>query len=370
MINIGFVYPGFEAKMSGVNRYTEGILEELNDTEFKRWCLGHNYFNIKNMKEMHCLYENSQEFDKVKKEQYLLCKMAGIDIIHSFYKPILLENCPDIKKVLTIHDLAALVNMEWFGNRHSLYEFFDISIRKSAHIVDKIVAVSEATKKTIVSIYDIPEEKIEVVSPAIASEMIYSNITEADVMRVKQKFFIEDEYILSICTFEPRKNLISLVEAYEIYREKHKYSNVKLVLTGQKGWNFDNILQKIGVSRFKEDIILTDYVSDFELGVLYRGALIFAYVSYYEGFGMPILEALHYGKAVLTSNTTSMPEVGGDAACYCDPYDLESVYVSLEHLLEDEKYRKELQRKAILQVEKYSYKKSASKLVNVFHKLA
>ena len=175
--------------------------------------------------------------------------------------------------------------------------------------------------------------------------------------------------MLSICTLQPRKNLISLINAYEVYRDKNKESGIKLVLTGQLGWKFDNIIRRINQSKYKEDIILTGYVEENEMAALYKGALVFAYISYFEGFGMPVLEALHYGKAVLTSNTTSMPEVGGEAAFYCDPYDLESIYTSLECLLENKECRENLQEKAVSQAEKFSYRISAEKLENVFNQV-
>ncbi len=368
-MNVGFIYQDYEEKLSGVNRYSKSILEEFNDPSINKFCLGSNFLGLNDINELRCLYQNNWENDMAKKEQYLLAKEADIDILISFFKPILLENCSDIKTVLTIHDLAPLVNTKWHGNSRRVFELADLYLRRSAHIVDKIITVSEATKKTIIDFYDVPEEKIEIVAPAIFPEITKFRITEEHIKKVKQKFSIRNDYILSICTLEPRKNLISLIRAYEIYREKNKESNIQLVLTGQLGWYYDNILEQINNSKEKKDIVLTDYVSDFELGALYKGASIFAYVSYYEGFGAPILEALYYGKAVLTSNTTSMPEVGGNAACYCNPYDLESIYTSLEQLLENKEYRKGLESMAIQQAGKFSYKRSADKLKRICSEL-
>lgn len=368
-MNIGFICLGYETNMAGINRYTKGVLEQLSNEKFNKYCFGPNYLNIGDMEEIHCLYNPYREQEGAGKEYYLLSKLTGIDIVHSFYRPILLKY-PDIKTVLTIHDVSPLINLEWFGNDQKVFELFNVSVRKSAHLVDKIAADSKDTKESVVNIYDVPEEKIEVVTPAIASEMIYSEITNEYVEKTKQKFSITGDYILSICTFEPRKNLVSLIKAYDIYRENNKESDIQLVLTGRLGWNYDGILQKIKSSKFSDDIILTDYVTDYEMGALYTGAYIFAYISYYEGFGMPILEALHYGKAVLASDTTAMPEVGGDSVCYCNPYDLESICNSLEYLLENEEYRKDLQGKAVLQAKKFSYQKSAENLGKMYCQLA
>ena len=369
MMNVGFYLANVEKNLSGINRYSKGILESIRNREIDKYCFGQNYLNVENMVELHSVHKMNQVYDEyAEKERYLLCKLAGINVIYSFYSPIRIDDA-NIKSVLTIHDLTPLINTEWYMNEKRIYDLFDIEIRKSAQRVNKIVAVSESTKKTIVDIYGVPEDKIEIVTPAIASDLIIAERTDDEIQNIRRKFAIRDEYILSICTFEPRKNMASLIKAYEIYRDKTKTATIQLVLTGKLGWGYDNLLDMIYGSKYKEDIIMTGYVSDHELGSLYKGAAVFAYVSYFEGFGMPILEALSYEKAVLTSDTSSMPEVGGDAVCYCNPYELESVYSSLEHLLEDAEYRKKLQEKAIAQAEKFSYKKSAKKVEELLLKL-
>lgn len=369
-MNVAFYCADFEKNMSGINRYTKGILDSTKNQEIEKYCFGQNYLNVENMVEIHSVHKMNQMDDEyAEKERYLLCKLAGIDVVYSFYYPIWLDDDVDIKSVLTIHDLTPLINLEWYMNEKRVHDLFDIGIRKSAQRVNKIVAVSESTKKTIVDIYGISEDKIEIVPPAIASDLIVTERTDDEIQNIRHRFAIRDEYILSICTFEPRKNMVSLIKAYELYRDKNKTAATQLVLTGKLGWGYDNLLDTIYGSKFKDDIILTGYVGDYELGSLYKGAVVFAYVSYFEGFGMPILEALNYGKAVLTSDTSSMPEVGGDAVCYCNPYELESVYSSLERLLEDAEYRKKLQGRAKMQAGKFSYEKSGRKVEELLFKL-
>lgn len=369
-MNAGFFLPMYEEKLGGINRYTKGILEKIDNKRIDKYCFGQNFLNGANMMEIHSLYERNSMSEQAVREKYFLCKMAGIEVVYSFHAPLLFGDSSPARSVLTIHDLAPLVNLGWYGNNPNMQDLYNNQLRKSAHMVDKIVAVSEYTRKTIVEFYGIPDDKIEVVSPAVESDLTDHLITDQDVREVREKFAIDRDYILSICTLQPRKNLISLVEAYGIYREKNKESDVKLVLVGQLGWNFNHILDKMNQSKYKEDIIFTGYVSDYELAVLYTDASLFAYVSFFEGFGMPVLEALNYGKAVLTSDTTSMPEVGGDSVCYCNPYELESVYSSLERLLEDIAYREELQGRAKAQAEKFSYEKSAKKVEEILLELS
>ncbi len=368
-MNVAFNCASFEKNLSGINRYSKGILESISNHEIGKYCFEHNYLNVDNMVELHSVHKMNQPYDNYEeKERYLLCKLAGIDVVYSFFSPIQLDDT-NIKSVLTIYDLTPLINIKWHRNDKQIYDLFDIGIRKSAHKVNQIVTISEASKKSIVDIYGISEDKIEIVTPAIASDLIVTERTDDEIQNIKRKFAIRDAYILSICTFEPRKNMASLIKAYEMYRDKNKTATTQLVLTGKLGWGYENLLDMIYGSKYKEDIIMTGYVSDYELGSLYKGAMVFAYVSYFEGFGMPVLEALNYEKAVLTSDTTSMPEVGGDAVCYCNPYELESVYSSLEHLLEDAQYRENLQIKAKIQAGKFSYEKSARKVEELLFKL-
>ncbi len=369
-MNVAFYCANYEKNMSGINRYSKGILESIRNQEIEKYCFEQNYLNVENMVEIHSVHKMNQVYDKyAEKERYLLCKLAGIDVVYSFYSPIKPDDGANIKSVLTIYDLTPLINIEWHMNNKRIYDLFDIEIRKSARVVNKIVTISEASKKSIVDIYGISEDKIEIVTPAIASDLVITGRSDGEVQSIRQKYAITNDYILSICTFEPRKNMASLIKAYEMYRDKNKTAAIQLVLTGKLGWGYDNLLDMIYGSKYKEDIIMTGYVSDYELGSLYKGAIVFAYISYFEGFGMPVLEALNYEKAVLTSDTSSMPEVGGDAVCYCNPYELESVYSSLEHLLEDEEYRMKLQGKAKMQAEKFSYEKSAKRVEELLLKL-
>ena len=135
------------------------------------------------------------------------------------------------------------------------------------------------------------------------------------------------------------------------------------------GWKYESLLRKVEEGPYRKDIILTGYVSDEELSALYQSALCFAYISYYEGFGLPILEAMACGKAVLSSDKSSMPEVGGDAVCYCDPYDMESIVEGLDKLVEDEQYRKRLEGKAKVRAERFSYKKAAEEIYDLYKEL-
>jgi len=369
-MNVCFYFAAAQEKDGGINRYSKGIVEALDNNIIKKYTFNDNNFDLENMKRLHHNYTSVKNMDHIAREEYFLSKAHGIDIFHSFYPLIPVSRYKDVRTTLTIHDVVPLINKEWCGSSEITFSFFKNELFQEAQRVDRVITNSEYTKSTVVDYYGIKPENITVVYPGVEPAVDEYKITEEDSCLVRQKYNIDKDYILSICTLEPRKNLISLIRAYEIYREKHILSDVKLVLTGKLGWKFDGILESIKLSKFSKDIILTDYVTDEELAILYTDALCFAYVSYYEGFGTPILEALSKGKAVLSSKTTSMPEAGGNAACYCDPYDIDSIYSGLERLIEDATYRKSLEEKAVIHASKFSYKKSAQVLLNVFEELA
>lgn len=294
------------------------------------------------------------------KRKGLLAEIYGIDVIYSFFNPIHEIRC-ESKKIFMVHDLIPLIHPEW----HSAYDFFNGPIRQSCEVADKIVAVSEATKRDIVSCYNIAPEKVRVIYHGVSKTLDFENANQ-DVCK---QYELYDGYILSVCTLEPRKNLRGLIEAFTQFRESNKNSRTKLVLTGKAGWDteFRNYVESLG--SIKRDIILTGFVSDYTLAGLYKYATAVAYVSFYEGFGLPVLEAMAAGKAVISSNTSSMPEVGGDAVIYCDPYKIESIAEALEKVVKNEKLRKEYEIKAKKQAQKFSYEFSAKENIELLKEL-
>lgn len=365
-MNIAIILPNYEKNKAGINRYTYGLLKALgknDDTKF--YCYGNNHLDLENVTEIKTVFDNALELGDLEK-QYLN-SYYKIDMVISFY-PAIDSKYITVPTMLVIYDLSPLEHPEWFANSKGMYDYFDISLRKSAQFVDKIITISEYTKEKIKEFYNVPENKIQVVHPAISEELIMYRDVQNDNEDIRTKFGINGEYVLSICTLQPRKNLISLVKCFNKFKERNE-SNLKLVLVGQLGWKTDELVDLINNSRFSKDIIQTGYVTDYEMACLYKKCIFFAYVSYYEGFGMPILEAQYFGKAVLASEATSMPEVGGDAACYCDPYSIDSVLEGFEKLVNDSGYRIKLENEACKQASKFSYNNSAKKMLEVIDEI-
>ncbi|MBI4836202.1 MAG: glycosyltransferase family 4 protein [Candidatus Abawacabacteria bacterium] len=186
---------------------------------------------------------------------------------------------------------------------------------------------------------------------------------------VLQKYGIYEPYILYLGTIEPRKNVACLVEAYEFLRQRTKLKH-KLVIAGKKGWKYEPIIAKIMNSPFKEDILVTDYVSREDMPALYTGAAVFVFPSIYEGFGLPLLEAMACGTACVSSNASSLPEVGGDAVLYFDPTKSEQLSVALQNVLSNQAIKSDLQKKALLQATLFSWDEYAKKVMPLFANLA
>jgi glycosyltransferase involved in cell wall biosynthesis len=283
-----------------------------------------------------------------------------IDVLLSFYYPLPVDR--RFPGVLFIHDLIPVRFAAQFGclEQTVLFE----RIRYSAQSCQRILTNSCASKQDIVELWGIDNEKIEVVPLAIDDNVkdIIGNYEEkwrhkADELLQRHK--IDAPYILSVCTIEPRKNLTRLLQAYEQIRDRRK-ERFQLIFVGGLGWRYEEFLRRLEGSKWRGDIVMTGYVADWELAVLYHNATVFAYPSLYEGFGLPILEAMGCGVPVVTSMISSMPEVGGDCAYYCDPYSIESIMQALETVLFDEPRQRIMSLAGIKRASQFNWAKTAA----------
>lgn len=363
MMKIGYKGVQPQKECTGINRLIKGMLEELvKEKELEAYYLGSDFLGVKKMNYIPDLY-HANDFENYRKELRAMANVYDLDVIHSFFYPI--GKLKGRGTVLTIHDLAALVNPEWLTN-NKIYNFFDKDLRAAVKDVDHIIAVSIATKLDIQNKYEIEDEKISVIYPGLYNE---SMLVDVNIKNdVRKKYGIKDRYILSVCTVQPRKNLISLLTAFEIYKDR-KPTKLQLVICGASGWRNSDFYQQVSSSKYSDDIIFTNYVSNEDLDALYEEALMIAYVSYFEGFGLPVLEGLSKGKAVITSNISSMPEVGGDAVCYVNPYSIEEIVDAIRKLVEDDMYREQLEKLALGQAAKFSYTRAAEETIDVYKKV-
>lgn len=262
-----------------------------------------------------------------------------------------------IKRVTVIHDLTP-IKFPRFHRFQSqfLQRIFLPGILKRA---DLIVTNSENTKKDVIAYSPQAKEKTTFIH--LGKDEFFKPERDISVLR---KYGVKQPYFLFVGTIEPRKNLITLLEAFEQFKQKNQ-TNHALVIVGGKGWKSGRFFKKLKQYPFRSEIIIPGYVLREELPVFYSMAESFIYPSIYEGFGFPVLEAMACGTPVITSKTSSLPEVGGEAAVYFDPYQVSELVEKMELLEESDNMRKEMINKGFQQAEKFSWKKYAKEFVNL-----
>lgn len=270
----------------------------------------------------------------------------------------------NIPIINTIHDLNYVHQPQYIENpshRRYLLKEFPVFARKS----DLLITVSEFSKRDIIELYDIHHNKIEVVFNA-ANEAYYP-LEEAEKTRYKNSLTQGRDYFYFVGSIHKRKNLGNLFKAFDLFKEETK-SDVMLIIVGEKrDWEgeLEGIFKKM---KHKKDVILTGRLDAKEINKVSNSALALAFVSQFEGFGIPIVEAFAAGCPVITSNTTSMPEVAGDAAIYCDPFLVASIAEAMEKIYTQPSLINELRDKGFEQNKKFSWEKSSERLWNSIEK--
>jgi glycosyltransferase involved in cell wall biosynthesis len=286
----------------------------------------------------------------------------GLDVFHS---PI--TSLPLIypkKSIVTVHDLAIYKNPSWFPSQiFSTKLLVPQSLRKA----DRIIAVSESTKKDLKDIFNVPNKKIRVVyEGAVVNKIKVKNKTIDSL----SKFKLPPHYIVFIGTLEPRKNVVTLVRAYKkLLDSGERFRKCQLILAGNKGFKNDEVFDEIRVLKLHNFVKYIGYITQNQKIELIKKACCFAFPSSYEGFGLPVLEAMSLGTPVVASNVSSMPEVAGKAALLVDPEKELDIVKALKKILEDKKLQNNLREKGIKQAKKFSWERCAQETIKVYESL-
>ena len=271
--------------------------------------------------------------------------------IDMFFSPAhyLPRFCP-VPQVVTIHDLAYLYFPEDFKKKDlwQLINWTKFSINKSK----QIISVSKTTKKDIIKNYNISESKVSVIYNG------FEKITKEKTVKVKQI-----KYVLFVGTIQPRKNLEILIDAFERFQQTNP--EFKLVIVGKKGWLYKSIFEKVKLINLEDKIIFTGHISDDELIWYYKNAFCLTLPSLYEGFGIPVLEAMSYNCPTIISMSSSLPEIGGDASLYFDPTNAEDLLQKFNTLSGNIQLRKELIEKGRQRIKFFSWKKCGKETLDV-----
>ena len=282
----------------------------------------------------------------------------GFDVYHEAgYFPF--KAAENVKTVFTVHDIS-LKTLPDFHPKERV-RFFNKYFEKSLQFADVIITPSEFTKNELSKIY--PESTLSVHPVPLGYDPdVFCPQEKNEIESCRKKYQIPEKYILFVGTSDPRKNIETIVRAMA-----YLPASVKLVCTGWAGWDQSS---RQDAEMVKNRVLLTGYVSDKKLSCLYSGAQAFVYPSVYEGFGLPVLEAMACGCPVVCANRASLPEVAGDAALYCAPDDPECFGEGLNKLFSDVGLCGKMRMKSIAQAEKFSWAKTAEKTIKVFNDIA
>lgn len=262
--------------------------------------------------------------------------------------------------VVTIHDLAIYKNPAWFPMQvFSTRLLVPQSLRKAQHII----AVSESTKQDLEEIFGVRPEKMSVIYEAPLTNALHVKDQNVDVL---DKFQLTLPYIFFVGTIDPRKNLEMLLEAFTMVRKHPELKSVQLVLAGGKGYRHDRVLDRITQLHLGPAIKYLGYVTHNEKLALLKNAAVFAFPSLYEGFGLPVLDAMKLGVPVVTSNVSSLPEVAGDAALKVNPEDPRALADALTTVLTDPQTTADMVRSGFAQAQKFDWDHTALQTLAVY----
>lgn len=264
------------------------------------------------------------------------------------------------KTIVTIHDLAWKYYPETFTT--FTRNFLEASTRFAVNKATNLIAVSESTKKDLVKFYGIDEKKVIVVHHGYEQQLAIDLNEDAS----SSNQLLPERYILFLSTLQPRKNLEGLIDAFVEYKKRNPQAKEKLVVVGRSGWKYEKILEKI--NKNQNNVLYLNYVTDQQRFVILKNAKAMVLPSFYEGFGMTILEAFSMKVPVLCSNISSMPEVAGKASEYFDPKNIESITQALEKVLLDPSRGEELIKLGEQRLAEFSWIKCAKQTLNIFSK--
>lgn len=271
-----------------------------------------------------------------------------------------------VRKVVTIHDLAFLEHPEYAVP--SLAEYLKKVVPESVAAADAVAAVSYDSARTLMKHFGTPREKLVIIPNGLRPH--FRRITDPVLLgATANKFGLKHPLVLGVGTLEPRKNHMGLIKAFHQAQSDKKNRPAMLALAGGPGWLYDQTRQLVADLKLEKRVRFLGKVSELELCILYSLADVFAFPSFFEGFGVPPIEAMACGAPVITSNTSSLPEVVGDAALTIDPHKIDELAKAITCLIGDEQLREGLRQKGYKRAQLYTWPKAAQKMLTVYQKL-
>src|SRR6266852_2276528 len=294
----------------------------------------------------------------------LVLKREGVTLFHApHYVLPPLVRC---RSVVTIHDCIHLMFPQYLPNRLAL-SYARTSIGLAARRATRVLTVSESSKRDILRFVDTQPEKIDVIYNAYDLRFAVEP-REEDVSRVRERYQLQDEFVLYAGNVKPHKNLERLIEAFHLVRRRG-LDHLKLVLIGDEISRYAALRRAVHRHQLHQYVRFLGYMPEETLAVMYRLAGVFVFPSLYEGFGLPPLEAMASGTAVVTSNVSSLPEVAGGAAVLVDPYDPDAIAEGIHRVLTDEALRRDLRRKGVARAHQFSWEASVRRVHEIYRQV-
>ena len=284
-----------------------------------------------------------------------------VDLLHVQYTAPPFPPCPVVS---TVHDLSFEHLPETFKRRSRMQ--LRLTVRRTSRLAAHVIAPSEYTRQDLLLTYGLDPGRVSVV-PLAAAPHFRPVTDKAELEAVKRRYGIAGEYVLAVGSIQPRKNLARLVRAYSDLRGARGRSNLpQLVLAGKRAWLYGETLGAIEAGGVKGSVVLTGYVRESDLPALYSGALCFVYPSFFEGFGLPPLEAMSCGAPVVAGDLTSLPEVVGDAGLLVNPFDEGALAEALGRLIDDPGLRRELRERGLRRARLFDWRETARMTLQVY----
>jgi glycosyltransferase involved in cell wall biosynthesis len=273
----------------------------------------------------------------------------------------LLPKLTRARSVFTLHDTAYLLFPEYHLPRNRIY--LRAMMPRFLERADRVIAVSENTRRDALRLYRLDPGKIEVIPEGVDARF-RPEVDDTIVSAVRRRYDLPERFILCISTIEPRKNLTTLLEAYAALR--HDHPDVRLVIVGGKGWLFERFFERLRSLGLEGEVVLTGYVPDEDVPALLNAAELFAFPSEFEGFGLPPLEAMACGVPVVCSNAASLPEVVGEAGVLLPPRDVAAWVEALGRLLDDAQLREDLRARGLERASRFTWDAAARRTLDVY----
>jgi glycosyltransferase involved in cell wall biosynthesis len=356
-------------RSAGVSRYIHNLLlhlplvdEQLDYVAF----LGPGHRQFAGWNQRPSRWRTDNPLARIAWEQLAQPWAGRRDRLQLLHAPVyvgpLLPPCP---LVVTIHDLTFDLFPELFRRFNRLY--LQQLTRQTVRRATQIIADSESTRADVLRILGVPPEKVVTIPAGVGEEMHPLDDPEP-VRALRQRYELPDRMLLYLGTLEPRKNVLAVIEAYALLRQRPGFAH-QLVIAGGKGWYYEEIYARVEQLGLRDAVIFPGYIPEAELPVWYNAADLFVYPSLYEGFGLPPLEAMACGTPVIVSNVSSLPEVVGEAGLTVPPHDVEALANAIQSLLDDPARRQALREAGLARAKLYSWKSTALQTAQLYHRI-